>query len=67
MFISESGAEYTYIREAFGSLAAFLFVWVSVDSCHCNIEVIVLQFGSLGLVLVPWELSSQSLASSALG
>ena len=25
----ESGAEYTYIREAFGPLAAFLFVWVS--------------------------------------
>jgi hypothetical protein len=33
---AESGAEYSYIREAFGSLAAFLYVWVKMLKCILN-------------------------------
>ena len=39
---------------------------INVDSC-ATIKVVVLQFGNLGLVLVPWELSSQSLAGLCFG
>ena len=43
--ISESGAEYTYIREAFGSLAAFLFVWVKLSQT-------LLSFNNLHILMV---------------
>ena len=36
-------------------------------SVVATIAIVALQFGSFGLVLVPWELSFQSLAGLCLG